>query len=436
MQGTQTKCNPTMETKLKRIMELSNENHKMKFKWLIQHFNKENLISCFHALDGKKAVGIDGITKDEYGKNLEKNIDCLIQRMKNLKYYPAPVRGVKIPKGNGKYRPLGISNIEDKIVQMMFSKILEAIYEPLFMGQSYGFRPKRSCHDAIKDVYTYLNRKNYGSVIDLDLRNYFGTIDHRKLIQLLEMKIDDRTFIRYIVRMLKAGVLTNGELKKGDEGTPQGSIVSPILANIFAHYAIDIFLKDLAFKTRSEIYFVRYCDDIIVYSNKKNAEKVLSELRKRLERFSLELNEDKTVIVNFSKEYFRKGNKQGTFNFLGFTFYLGLSRKNRVTVKIKTISKTLTRKLKEITIWCKLNRSRYRLKFLWNIFKSKIRGHIEYYGISHNFRSVSNFIFNARRIFFKWINKRSQKKSFDWKKFESFENLFPLPKAKIVHKFF
>ncbi len=218
--GTLTKCNPNMETKLRRITELSDRDHSMKFSWLIQHINRDNLISCFHELDGRKAVGIDGMTKEEYGKNLDENIDSLVHRMKNLKYYPAPVRGTAIPKGNGKYRPLGISNMEDKIVQKMFSKVLEAIYEPIFINQSYGFRPGRSCHDAIKDVHSFLNRKSYGCIIDLDLRNYFGTIDHRKLIRLLEMKIGDRTFIRYIVRMLKAGVLSNNELRKSDEGTP------------------------------------------------------------------------------------------------------------------------------------------------------------------------------------------------------------------------
>lgn len=432
-----TKCNLNMETKLRRIRILSNENPKMEFKWLIQHFDKENLIRCFHELDRKKAVGIDGVSKDEYGENLDENIESLLTRMKRLKYYPAPVREVKIPKGNGKYRPLGISNIEDKIVQSMFAKILTAIYEPLFINESYGFRPNRSCHSAIKDIQHYLSRKYDAVVIDVDLSNFFGTINHRKLIQLLELKIKDRTFIRYIVRMLRSGVLADGELHRRDDGTPQGSIVSPVLSNIFAHYAIDLWMKEVVPRyLHGEVHIVRYADDFCICTNKREAPKILKALEGRLERFSLFLNTEKTKVIGFSRNLQNKGIKQETFQFLGFTFFIGRSRKGRSVVKIKTASKTYRTKLRAITEWCKKNRNRFRLRYLWKIFQAKIRGHIQYYGVSHNYRTVSTFIHEARRIFFKWINKRSQKKSFDWKKFEKFEKLFPLPQAKIVHRLF
>jgi len=254
-----------METKLRRITKLSRENSKMEFCGLIQHFNKENLMRCFHELDGKKAVGIDKVSKEEYSVDLEKNIENLIARMKTLKYYPAPVREVLIPKGNGKYRPLGISNIEDKIFQSMYAKILSAIYEPLFIEESFGFRPGRSCHDAMKSLYKYLNEMIEGVVIDIDLSNFFGTINHRKLIQILEMKIQDKTFIRYIVRMLRAGVLAKGELRKDDNGSPQGSICSPILANIFAHYCIDQWVKhEIPRYLHGNIHIVRYADDTVI----------------------------------------------------------------------------------------------------------------------------------------------------------------------------
>ncbi|MBF0362899.1 MAG: group II intron reverse transcriptase/maturase, partial [Oligoflexia bacterium] len=226
-----------LETKLKKIKVNSEENPKAEFKWLIQHFNKENLTLCFQELDGKKALGADGISKDEYAIKLEENIESLVTRMKTGKYYPAPVREVMIPKGEGKFRPLGISNIEDKIVQSLFNKILKAIYEPVLTNMSHGFREGRGCHTAIKDLHSFLSSKNDGVIIDVDLKNYFGTINHRKLILLLEMKIKDRWFIRYVVRMLKAGILSPDGFKVGDDGTPQGSIVSPILSNIFSHYA-------------------------------------------------------------------------------------------------------------------------------------------------------------------------------------------------------
>ena len=435
-----TKCNFKMETKLKRIATLSNEGEKVTFKWLIQQVTRENLISCFHKLDGKKALGIDGISKEEYGVNLEENISALVEKMKNMDYYPAPVRGVKIPKGDGKFRPLGISNIEDKIVQMMFAKILTAIYEPIFVEESFGFRPGRSCHDAIKSLHSYLSRKNYGVVIDVDLSNFFGTINHRKLIQLLEKKIKDRVFIRYIVRMLKAGVLNDGELTMSDDGTPQGSIVSPILSNIFAHYAIDIFIKDNGGKegklSSEHIHMVRYADDLVLCVKDKDAKIVLSRLKERLKRFSLEFNESKTTVVNFSKFFAGKEIEQGTFKYLGFTFYLGKARSGAIVVKIKTNKETFKRKLKAMTEWLRENRNKDRLASLWKTFTAKIRGHIQYYGVSHNFELVNKYVHESKNIFFKWINRRSQRKSFNWKKFDQYVKAFPLPKVKIAHRLF
>ncbi len=432
-----TKCNLEMETKLKRIEKLSIENPKMEFKWLMQHFTKENLMSCFHALDRKKAVGIDGVRKEDYEKNLEKNIESLINRMKKLKYYPAPVREVKIPKGNGKYRPLGISSIEDKIIQSMYAKILNAIYEPLFIEESYGFRPGRSCHDAIKNLQNHLNSRSDCVVIDMDLSNFFGTINQRKLVQILELKIKDRTFIRYIVRMLRSGILVEGELKKSDEGTAQGSICSPILANIFAHYAIDLWVKKMVPRyLHGKIHMVRFADDCVICADRLDIPKILKALEGRLERFSLKLNLEKTKIVEFSRAKSRKGIRQGSFNFLGFTFYVGKSRMGYPIVKLKTARKTFSTKLKMITLWCKINRNRYRLAALWKSFIIKMRGHLNYYGVSHNSEMVECFLTRSVRIFFKWINRRSQKRSFNWKKFTLYTRLRPLPVVSVVHPLF
>lgn len=409
----------------------------MKFKWLIQHFNKENLLLCFHELDGKKAVGIDGTTKDDYAINLEANIESLINKMKSQSYYPAPVRQVMIPKGDGKLRPLGISNFEDKIVQMLVSKILSAMYESTFIDQSHGFRENRSCHGAIKDLNTAIYSRYDGMIIDVDLKNFYGTINHRKLIQLLEMRIDDKVFIKYIVRMLKAGVLADGELTVSDDGSPQGSIVSPVLSNIFAHYAIDVWIRDMIRPAvKGRIYMVRYADDMVIWINKIDASRVMTALKKRLERFSLILNEEKTKVISFSRCEMARGIDQGTFKFLGFTFYIGKSRKGKWIVKIKTNQKTFANKLKEITKWCKENRNRFRLAYLWKIFQSKIRGHINYYGVSHNGWKVGDFVTEATRIFFKWINRRSQKKSFSWEKFNLYVKNNPLPEVRIAHRLF
>ena len=224
MNGKTKPVNST-ETKLKRIAELSGRNPAQAFNCLMPHFNREPLAACFHELDGSKAVGIDRKTKEEYGKNLDRNISRLIERMKSMAYLPEPVREVLIPKDGGKERPLGISNFEDKIVQLMMSKVLEAIYEPIFHNLSFGFRKGRSCHQAIRACHNHLYKNEIEVVFDADLANFFGTICHKKLVKLLGMKIKDKRLIRYVVRMLKAGVLADGELKHSDEGTPQGAVL-------------------------------------------------------------------------------------------------------------------------------------------------------------------------------------------------------------------
>ncbi|MBF0299401.1 MAG: hypothetical protein HQK51_11815 [Oligoflexia bacterium] len=237
--------------------------------------------------------------------------------------------------------------------------------------------------------------------------------------------------------MLKAGVLSDGDLSVSDNGSVQGSVASPVLANIFAHYAIDIWIRDMVSPAvKGNIQMVRYADDLVILVNKNDASRVMVALKKRLERFSLILNEDKTKTVSFSRNDMKKGIEQGTFKFLGFLFYIGKSKKSKLIIKIKTYNKTFKNKINEITIWCRENRNKYRLAFLWKTFQSKIRGHINYYGVSHNFRSVKIFVDKATRIFFKWINRRSQKRSYEWDKFDLFMKAFPLPKAEIVHRLF
>jgi RNA-directed DNA polymerase len=435
-----TKSSKLTETKLLRISKLSSEDPKMEFKWLMPHFNKGSLISCFNMLSGRKAVGIDGKTKEDYKTKLEENIENLINKMKQMAYRPAPVREVLIPKDGQKkkFRPLGISNFEDKIIQLMASKILNAIYEPIFQDFSYGFRPGRNCHMAVKDLSTYLYRNQCEVVIDVDLANFFGTINHNKLIQLLRLKIKDERFIRYIVRMLKAGVLSDGELRKTDEGSPQGSVVSPVLANIFAHYAIDIWFENTVktnLKGKAAIF--RYCDDMVICCEYQyDAGRIVKALNGRLERFSLKLNKDKTKVVPFKKRDFDKGIKQGAFDFLGFTYYIARSRKGGVTVKLKTSTKRLRTKLKNVKIWMKRYRHTAKLKDLWRKYCTKLTGHIQYYGVSYNYQMVHYFIQKATKIFYKWINRRSQRKSITWDKFNLFISKYPLPRIKIHHALF
>ncbi len=404
---------------------------------LMPHVNRESLTRCFHELDERKAVGIDRVTKEEYRQDLAKNIDNLILRMKTMTYCPSPVREVLIPKDNGQFRPLGISNLEDKMVQRMFSKILEAIYEPIFQDCSFGFRRGVGCHTAIRQCYQHLYHGKVGYIIDLDLENYFGSIDHKKLVSILKMKITDERFIRYIVRMLKAGVLSDGELRMTDEGTPQGSCVSPVLSNIFAHYAFDIWFKGAVKKyTRGQVEMYRYCDDIIFCCElQEDAEKVYRSLQGRTERFSLKMNVEKTKRITFSKAKARRGEKQGTFDFLGFTFYIS-KRRGRILPKIKSNGRRIRKKLQVVKEWCRANRHRGTLCELWERFCKKLRGHAQYYAVSDNYKGVKNFFHYAIRIFFKWMNRRSQRRSFDWNKFNRFLANFPPPRVRIVHKLY
>lgn len=426
-----------METKFAIISRLSADNPEMVFNQLMHHFNKENLLDWYWSLKGKAAVGIDGMTKEKYGENLEENLDALLEKLKSMSYIPGPVRQILIPKEgrNGATRPLGIGNFEDKIVQKGVQKILEAIYEPLFWSSSYGFRPKLGCHDALKALRRHLYSQSVRKVIDLDLSNYFGTIDHELLMEQLSNKIQDKRFLRYIHRMFKAGILSDGELTVSDEGVPQGSICSPVLANIYAHYVLDDwFNRTVKSHGKGNVEIFRYADDaVICCENAKDAERIREVLPKRLSKFKLRLNKDKTKIVVFNR--FEKENSK-SFDFLGFTFYLGLTKRGMVVPKLKSCGKKLRSKLTRVNLWCKANRSTYPLQELWKSFCRKLRGHVQYYGISFNYKAVQGFIFKSVKIFFKWINRRSQRKSMTFEKFSLFLLKFPPPKAKIYHRLF
>jgi RNA-directed DNA polymerase len=435
-----TKSNKIMRTKLDKITKLSSQNTAAEFNWLMPHFKAENLISCFNELDGNKAIGTDGLTKADYAENLEENIQELIGKMKTLTYRPQPTREVLIPKGEDKFRTLNISVIEDKIIQLMFSKILEAIYEPIFCECSYGFRKNRSTHMAIKDTIGFLKFNNVKKVIDIDLENFFGTIRHDKLLEMLSLKIKDKLFLRYISRILKAGV--NNEQNKREQpyrGLGQGSILSPILANIYAHYAIDLWItKRVPKYTIGNIGLFRYSDDLILCcTDTRDQQKLLNSFAKRLDKFGLKLNSIKTKTINFNRYEFERGMKQESFDFLGFTFFLSRALKGGfVTIKVKTSKKTLRSKLANVKQWLKQNRFKGGMLTIWQPFCRKLQGHIAYFGVTNNGRSVTNFLQKSRRLFFKWMNRRSQKRSISWEKFSIFEKQYPLPKVLIYHQLY
>jgi len=427
------------ETKLRRIAWLSKRDKHKQFDCLIHHINELSLKECFYRLSGDRAVGVDGITKEDYAANLAENLKTLITRMKQMAYHPGIIRRVLIPKEgkpNAK-RPLGISNIEDKIVQKMIQRILESIYEPLFLDCSYGFRPGRGCHDAIRALYQHLYKNRIQTVIDVDLSKYFDSIDHRQLLSFLKMKIRDERLLRYITRMLKSGVLSEGEITISDEGVPQGSICSPILANIYAHYVIDEWFNDVVKRhCAGKVELFRYADDVVICCQyEKDAKRILHSLIQRLAKYGLKLNEEKTRLVSFSKQATIQGNMQEAFDFLGFTFYIGRSRNGTPIPKVKSVGKRLRMKLKRVNEWARSVRH-YRLGEIWRKFCSKLEGHVQYYGVSFNISQVQKFLHMSKHILFKWLNRRSQRKSFNWESYLRFMEANPLPRARICHTLF
>jgi len=425
------------ETKLKRIAWLSSLDKGKSFNNLMHLFNEDALAVCYQELDAKKAIGMDGVDKDKYGSRLTENIQELVNKLKNMAYIPGDILSVKIPKEGSKVktRTLGISNLEDKLVQKMMHKILESIYEPIFLKCSYGFRAGVGCHDAIRGLTQHLYDNEVETILDIDLADFFGTIDRRILTEILEEKIKDKKLIRYIVRMFKAGILSEGELIVQEEGVVQGSIASPILANIFAHYCLDQWIEEVVKQhCKGTVALFRYCDDSVICCRyEEDARRIKTSLAKRLEKYKLKLNEDKTKMVRFSRRSLSQNVKQETFNFLGFTFYLGKSRKGRIIPKVKSCSKRISSKLKKVNDWCKGIKDKHKLPIIWKSFCSKLRGHIQYYGVTFNFKALKLFVNKSVKIMFKWLNRRSQKKSFTWENFCLFIESNPLPKVKIYH---
>jgi len=431
-----------METKLRLIMEIAVKDRKHKFNNLIHMLNETGLKECFYLLKKDKAAGIDGVTFQEYEQNLAANITDLVARMKRFSYRPQAVRRVYIPKPNGKQRPLGIPALEDKIVQMGIARILTAIYEADFVDFSYGFRPGKNCHQALDRLDKIIMQHPINHVIDADIKGFFDNVDHRWLRRCLEERISDQTLIRYIVRFLKAGVMEQGKWSETEQGTPQGGIISPILANIYLHYALDLWLRQISKRqSRGMVVMVRYADDFIIcVQYQDEAEWILTELKKRLAKFGLELAADKTKIIGFGRcavENARKhGQRAGTFNFLGFTHYCDKTRKGKFKVGRTTDRKKRNAKLKAMNEWLRASRNIAEVKEWWSILGAKLRGHFQYYGVSGNFRGIKRFYCQTIKMIFKWLNRRSQKRSYNWERFAKYLLRYPLPKPKIYHNFY
>lgn len=426
-----------METKLVRIAELAKEDPNMKFTSLAHLLNHEFLKRCHHELPSNKATGVNRITKEEYSENLDENIAELITRMKNKGYRPVPVRRTYIPKEKDKKRPLGIPEHEDKVVQKGMAQILNAIYENDFLDCSFGFRPKRNCHDALKILNVYIEERKVSYIVDVDIKGFFDNVDHQWMMKFLEHRIVDPSFLRIIARFLKGGYMEQGKYYKTDKGTPQGGVISPILANVYLHYVLDLwFEKSVKKHCVGQAYMVRYADDFVCcFQYEKDAQRFYLALKERLNKFKLEVAEEKTKIIPFGR--FAEGNckqkgegKPPTFDFLGFTHYCSQSKKGKFRVKRKTSKKKMRAKLKDSKTWLKINRHK-DMEVIINRLSRSLTGYYNYYCITDNTMTVYRFYNEIIKQLFKWMNRRSQRKSFTWEKFNLFLEKFPLPKPKV-----
>jgi RNA-directed DNA polymerase len=427
-----------METKLAKIAEVAKSQPRIKFTSLVHLINEDSLKQCHHELPNNKATGINGTTKEQYEKNLDENIKELLSSLKRKSYRPVPVRRLYIPKvGTNKKRPLGIPEHEDKVVQKAIAKILNAIYENDFLDCSLGFRPNRNCHDALKILNHYIESKNIKYVVDADIMGFFDNVDHQWMMKFLSHRINDPNLLRILRSFLKGGYMEEGKNYKTDSGTPQGGVISPILANIYLHYVLDLwFERKVRKECRGIAYIVRYADDFVCcFQHKDEAEKFYSELKDRLKEFNLEIAEDKTKIIPFGKFVEESSEKNGTgkpstFDFLGFTHYCSKSQNGRFRVKRKTSRKKIKAKLSQSKDWLKSNRHE-NIHVIMDRFCRSLRGYYNYYCITDNIPHVSKFVHKIRRLLYKWLNRRSQKKSFNWEKFELFLDKYPLPNPRV-----
>ncbi len=429
----------SVETKLKRIAEKARKDPSCKFTSLFHLMNKDLLWECFWQLKSCKASGIDQVTKDTYAENLMANLDDLVERLHRMAYIPQPVLRVYIPKaGSDKMRPLGIPALEDKLVQTGLSRILQCIYEQDFIDDSYGFRPKRSCHDALRALNQTIEGRGTNYIVEADIRGFFDAVDQDQLMEFLAHRIADKRILRYIKRFLKAGIQEDGVFQASDRGTPQGGVISPLLANIYLHYTLDLwFQRSFSLTCTGISRFVRYADDFVVcFKQEADAVRFRIEMEERLNQFGLEIAPEKTKILAFGPksrwEAKQRGEKTETFDFLGFTHYCTTSRNGKMfRVGRKSISKRITAKLNLFKEWIQSNRTLPTIEIM-ETAANKLRGHYAYYGVTGNSQSIGRYFYHVKRLLFKWMGRRGKRDSLSFEKFKLLLERFPLPFPRIV----
>jgi RNA-directed DNA polymerase len=424
------------------ISQRARQEPRFVFTSLAHLLNAEFLRECYRSLGKEKACGIDGRSWQEYGVQLDANLADLVRRLKAKRYKPLPAKRVYIPKNEHEKRPLGLPALEDKIVQKGIARILEAIYEADFCDGSYGFRPQRSCHQALKAVDETIMRKPVNYVIEADIKGFFDHVSHDWMLRFLQVRIRDSSLLLLIRRFLKAGYMESGQWHPTAEGTPQGGNLSPLLANVFLHYVLDLwFERKIKPAQGGTCELVRYADDFVcLVQHRQDAETLERQLRERFAQFGLTLHPEKTRTIclgRYERENARRdGRKPPTFDFLGFTHYAGRSRKGNFLLGRKTSKKKFRQACQEILTWLKRVRNARRLSEIWGELAAKLRGHYGYYGVSGNFRMIQKFGYVVLRAVYQWLNRRSQQRCFPWKRLNDYLRHYPLPRPRIVYRMY
>jgi RNA-directed DNA polymerase len=426
----------TVSTKLQRIAELARQMPDKALTSLAYRIDMEWLKEAYRRTRKDGASGVDGQTAEQYAANLEANLESLLTRVKTASYRAPPVKRVHIPKDGGT-RPIGIPTFEDKVLQRAYAMILEAVYEQDFLDCSYGFRPGRSAHQALDAFWKQMTSMGGGWVLELDILDYFGSLEHAQLRQIIERRVRDGSVLRHVGKWLKAGVLEERTLWHPEMGTPQGGVISPVLANIYLHEVLDAwFEREVKPRLKGRAFLIRYADDAVLgFSLEEDARRVLEVLPKRFARYGLTLHPEKTRLLRFAPKRHGDDDDPGTFDFLGFTHYWGKSRKDRAIIKRKTASKRLKRSLTRISQWCRAHRHD-RLTAQHQTLARKMRGHYGYYGITGNGRMLTAYWHAVERIWQRWLSRRSQRAKIKWARFTQLLRVFPLPLPRVVHSIY
>ena len=426
---------------MERIRQAACRDKKLRFTTLWHHvYDIERLREAYNSLKRNAAPGVDGETWRHYGENLEENLRDLSGRLKRGAYRAKPVKRAYIPKPDGRQRPLGVTGLEDKVVQKATVEVLNAIYETDFLGFSYGFRPRRSPHDALDALYAGIMTRKVSWVLDADIRGYFDAISHEWLERFIEHRIADRRVLRHIRKWLNAGVLEGGEITYNEEGVPQGGSISPVLANVYLHYVFDLWVEQWRHRQAAgDVIAVRFCDDFVVgFQYHQDAEKFLKDLQRRFRGFNLELHEDKTRLIEFGRFAEQNRKRQGkgkpeTFDFLGFTHICGKTRKGKFTVLRHTMIKRMRAKLTELK--CELRRRLHSpVPVVGKWLRIVLLGHYRYYGVPGNSRKIESIRYHLSQLWFKTLRRRSQKHRLNWERMNRLIDRW-LPQPRICHPY-